>query len=166
MKKLLFSCFCGGLITVFSCYHSIAQEIAYNPSPRTVNSASSTVRVHAKLSKAFSSQFKDASDVNWKEINEKFLVRFMQEGLQNQALLNKNGELIYQFSYGTEKDLPADVRKLVKSQYYDQKITLVHKINQDERTIYVITLEDDSEIIKVSVENMEMAETQRITRKK
>ena len=90
----------------------------------------------------------------------------MQEGLQNQALLNKNGELIYQFSYGTEKDLPADVRKLVKSQYHDQKITLVHKINQDERTIYVITLEDDSEIIKVSVENMEMAETQRITRKK
>jgi hypothetical protein len=88
----------------------------------------------------------------------------MQDGMQSQALLTKNGDLIYQFSYGTEKNLPADVRKLVKSHYYDQNITIVHKVNQDGRTIYVITLEDDNEIIKVNVEDMEMAVTQRITR--
>jgi hypothetical protein len=164
MKKLLFSCFCGGLFYIFSCYHSIAQENAFHPSPRTASSSTSAVRVNAKLSKAFSKQFENAYDVSWKEINDKFLVKFMQDGLQSQALLTKYGDLIYQFSYGTEKDLPADVRKLVKSHYYDQSITIVHKVNQDGRTIYVITLEDDNEIIKVNVENMEMAEIQRINR--
>jgi hypothetical protein len=166
MKKLLFSGFCGGLIAIFSCSPSFTQEIAYHSSSRTNNSAMSALRFNTKWSSAFNRQLENAYDVSWMETKEKFYVRFMQNGLQNQALLDRKGELIYQFSYGTEKDLPADIRKMVKREYYDQNITLVHTISQDGRTIYVVTLEDNSEIIKVMVENMEMAETQRITKNK
>lgn len=166
MKKHIISLCCGTLVYIISVHSSFSQDIAAADvlNFRTTNAASSTVSLSAKLNKTFSKLFKGATGMNWYVCHDKYVIRFMLDGLQHQAVFNKYGELIYQFNYCTEKDLPADVRKLVRSNYYDQHITWVNKVEQDNEVTWVITVEDDSEIIKVRVADMLLEETQRITK--
>ena len=84
------------------------------------------------------------------------------EGRENRALFAKNGQLVYHVAYGAEGFLPADVRRLIKSEYYDQKITRVLKINQAQRTIWVVHMEDEKEFIMARVEDGELEETKRM----
>jgi hypothetical protein len=165
MKKQLISCICGGLVSFLSVNISFAQEETLKELPAITVSATSS-NVSAKVNKAFSQYFKDATHLRWYEIDKKFLVKFIQNDQENRALFTGKGQLVYHISYGIEKHLPADVRHLIKSNYYDQSITRVLKVNQEQRNIWVISLEDVKEHIMVRVEDMELEETQRMQKSK
>ena len=160
MKKQLISCICGGLVTLLSVNFSSAQDETIKELP-AITVSSTTSNVSAKVNKAFGQYFKGASHQRWYQLDRNFLVKFIQHDQENSALFSKNGQLVYHISYGNEKHLPSDVRGLVKSTYYDQNITRVLKVNQDQRNIWVVSLEDAREYVMVRVEDMEMAETQR-----
>jgi hypothetical protein len=165
MKKQLISSICGGLISLLSFNSSFAQGETFKElSPITVTATASNIS--AKVTRAFGQFFKDATHLRWYEIDKKFLVKFIQNDQENRALFTGKGQLVYHISYGIEKNLPAEVRHLVKSNYYDQSITRVLKVNQDQRNIWVISLEDAKEHIMIRVENMEMEETQRMQKSK
>jgi hypothetical protein len=167
MKKILFSCFCSAVTMTLSFSPSVAQEDSFKELPPvTIAAASSGSVVNAKINKVFSQYFKDATHLRWYEIDKKFLIKFILNDQENRALFTKAGELVYHISYGSETYLPEDVRKLVKSNYYDQKITRVLKVNQDERLIWVLHMEDDKEYIMARVENMELEETKRMEKTK
>ena len=165
MKKQLISCISGGLISLLSVNISFAQEESFKELPSITVSAS-TSNVSAKVNKAFDQYFKGASHQRWYQLEKSFLVKFIQNDQENRALFTKNGSLVYHISYGAEKNLPSDVRGLVKSTYYDQSITRVLKVNQEQRNIWVISLEDVKEHIMVRVEDMELEETQRMQKSK
>jgi hypothetical protein len=165
MKKQLF--ICGCLVALLPGYNSYAQEEHFKELPPIVVSAtSSNTAISARINKAFSSFFKDATIVSWYEIDKKFLIKFIQDDRENRALFTKGGQLVYHICYGNEQFLPFDVRKLVKSNYYDQQITRVLKVNQDRRNIWVISLEDEKQLIMVRVEDMELEETKRLAKSK
>jgi hypothetical protein len=89
------------------------------------------------------------------------VVLFIQNDQENRALFTKNGQLVYHIAYGREKNLPTEIRHIVKTKYYDQTITRVFKVKQDDRNIWVIYLEDPKDLVMVRVEDMELEETQR-----
>ena len=165
MKKQLISCICGGLAAMLTVNISSAQEDSFRELPAITVSAS-TSNVSAKVNKSFGQYFKGATHQRWYQIEKNFLVKFIQNDQENRALFTKNGSLVYHISYGTEKNLPSDVRGLVKSTYYDQSITRVLKVNQDKRNIWVISLEDAKDYVMIRVEDMEMEETQRMQKSK
>lgn len=167
MKKHLISCICGVLVSILSVNNSFTQQQSFKELPPIIVTAtSSNISISAKVNKAFGQFFKNASHIRWYEIDKKFLVKFIQNDQENRALFTKTGQLIYHISYGTEKHLPFDVRKLVKSTYYDQSITRVLRVNQDKRNIWVVSLEDAKDYVMVRVEDMELEETQRIHKTK
>jgi len=167
MKKQLISCICGGFVSILTVNSSFAQEEIFKELPPIIVTAtSSNVVVSARVNKAFSHFFQNASNLRWYEINKKFLVKFIQNDQENRALFTKNGQLVYHISYGAEKHLPAEVRHLIKSNYYDQSITRVLKVNQDSRNIWVVSMEDAKDHIMVRVEDMELEETQRMHKTK
>ena len=151
---------CWGLFCILSPYISFTQEQTFKELPPITVSATSS-NVSAKVTKAFGEVFKNATHLRWYEIDKRFVVKFILDDQENRALFTGKGQLIYHISYGTEKHLPADVRSLVKSNYYDQSINRVLKINQDKRNIWVISLEDAKQYVMVRVEDMELEETQR-----
>ncbi len=159
MKKQLISCMGGVLISILCVNHSFAQDETIKELPAITISAS-TANVSARVNRAFGQYFKEASHQRWYQLEKNFLVKFIQHDQENRALFTKNGQLIYHISYGVEKHLPTDVRGLVKSTYYDQKITRVLKVNQDQRNIWVVSMEDANDYVMVRVEDMEMEETQ------
>ena len=167
MKHQFFNLIGCGLVTIASVYSSFSQEGTIKELPAiTITASSSSAVVNAKINKAFSQFFAGATNLRWYEIDKKFLVKFIMNDQENRALFTKNGQLVYHITYGSEDFLPKDVRHLVKTKYYDQKITRVLKVNQDDRNIWVISMEDARNLIMVRVEDMELEETQRMTKTK
>lgn len=163
MKKQFLIKLSGWLTPMLILSSSFAQELTYQRlSPITVSATSPIVTVNEKVNKAFGEYFKNVTDLNWTELNKKYLVEFMQDDQQNRALFAKNGDLIYHISYGKEKNLPSDVRTTIKHEYFDYNIIRAIKVNQEKRKIWVALLEGADSYIYVRVENMELEETQRI----
>jgi len=167
MKRQLINLISGGLVSILSAFSSFSQEGSFKELPPiTISATSSGSVVSAKINKVFNQYFKNATNLSWYEVDKKFLVKFIMNDQENRALFTGKGQLVYHISYGTEAHLPAEVRKLIKSNYYDQKITRVLRVNQDMRTIWVISMEDDKDLIMTRVEDMELEETQRFQKSK
>ena len=132
--------------------------------PSTESTPSSVPVVNIKISRALEGYFKNATNIRWYEIKNNYVIKFNLNGHQNRTLFTKNGHMIYHIIYGKEDLLPAEVRRLVKSEYYDQKITRVLKVNQDQRTIWVIHMEDQKEFIMARVEDGQLEETKRMAK--
>ncbi len=116
--------------------------------------------VSIKVQRSFISYFGEASENNWSMVGNYFLNRFHSNGLLTIALFGKNGHLIYTIRYGSEKDLPADVRKTVKSEFYDYTITLTIEVKENGRDVWFVKLDDPREQITVSLEDGEMEKVQ------
>ncbi|MGK2860897.1 MAG: hypothetical protein ACSLE0_03130 [Chitinophagaceae bacterium] len=165
MKKQLISYFCGGLVSLLSINSSFAQNENLKELPPITISASSS-NVSAKVNKSFSQYFKEATHLRWYQLEKNFLVKFIMNDQENRALFTRGGQLVYHLSYGTEAYLPADLRKLIKSTYFDQSITKVLKVNQDKRNIWVVSMEDEKEYVMARVEDNELEETHRMLKTK
>jgi hypothetical protein len=153
----------SGVVSLIFFSTSVAQGDGFKELPPiTITASSNTVSVSAKIDRAFSQYFKNATHLRWFELDKNFLVKFIMNDQENRALFTSGGQLIYHISYGSEKHLPADVRKLIKSTYYDQVITRILKITQDHRLIWVIHMEDNKEYIMARVEDNELEETKRM----
>jgi hypothetical protein len=73
-------------------------------------------------------------------------------------LFSGRGTLIYTITYGSEKDLPADLRRAVKSEYYDYTMTITIELKQDNRDIWYVELDTPKDHITVRLEDGGMEE--------
>jgi hypothetical protein len=72
--------------------------------------------------------------------------------------------MIYHITYGGEENLPSDIRKIIKPNYYDYNITKVVNVNEADRNIWVVNMEDAKRFIIVRVENGELEEVQNLNK--
>jgi hypothetical protein len=86
------------------------------------------------------------------------MVDFMSEDQKNKALFQKNGSIVYHLTYGYEKNLPEDVRKLVKGNYVEYEILNAINVEQDNRNIWVINVQNDKKLVVVRVEGGQLEE--------
>src|SRR4030095_3844983 len=125
------------------------------------NTAAPVPVVSEKALKSFQSSFKNYVGANWYQVGKHFLATFEANGKKQKALFTKNGAMIYSIAYGFEKDLPAELRKQIKSNYYDQTIGMALEVNENNRTIWVVRIEDETTTTTLRLENGEMEEVQK-----
>lgn len=116
-------------------------------------------RVSKPALNAFSSSFQNTSNIKWYRLGDKYEVQFVKNENQHKALFNSKGRRIYTICYGKEKDLPVVVRKMVKREYVEYNILCAIEVNEENRNIWVINLEDDTHLITARVENNIIEET-------
>ena len=162
MKTQIILRISGCLLAILFASSSFAQINLITQSPVAITGAN--FKTSAKIQTEFDKLFTNAENVSWYEQDKKFLVKFTMNDQKHQAVLNKKGSLIYDISYGTEKNLPTDVRKQVKSIYFDYSITLAIKVEEDNRAIWVVNMEDDKNLITVRVEDGEMEEVKNLSK--
>ncbi|MFN2440311.1 MAG: hypothetical protein ABR503_14000, partial [Chitinophagaceae bacterium] len=104
----------------------------------------------------FRKEFPDITDDSWIKSKNGFVVRFTSNGIQNWAFLTKRGNCEGRMRYYTEKDLPADVRHVVKSNYYDYSIKSIQEVTCNNSTAYLVTIEDKNIWKVIRVVNGEM----------
>jgi len=129
--------------------------------PVTVTTPAS---VNSRVLEAFQSSFKDAVSPTWYRLNKNYLVEFIIGDMKNRALYKKNGSIVYQISYGHENNLPKEVRRLVKSNYVDFNIVQAINVQEDDRNIWVVNLEDSNKFVMVRVEDDALEEVSNINK--
>jgi len=160
MKTQIISRISGCFLSILFASSSFAQSNYIALSPLAISGKN--FKVSEKIQTEFYKSFTNAENVKWYEQDKKILATFSMNEMGHRTLLNKKGGVIYHISYGSEKNLPAEVRKIVKSTYFDYKITMAVKVEEDNRTIWVVDMEDDKTLITVRVENEEMEEVRKL----
>jgi len=160
MKTQIISRISGCLLSILFASSSFAQSNYIALSPIAISGVN--LKVSEKIQTEFYKSFTNAENVKWYEQDKKILATFSMNEMGHRTLLNKKGGVIYHISYGSEKNLPAEVRKIVKSTYFDYKITMAVKVEEDNRTIWVVDMEDDKTLITVRVEDNEMEEVRKL----
>lgn len=121
----------------------------------------STVKVSNALENALKKSFPEAENLRWYKHDKDYLARFIKNDMDHNTLYKKNGYMKYDISYGTEKNLPGDVRNMVQSSYQDFKITRAINVKEGGRDIWVVNLEGLKNYVTVRVEGQDLEEVER-----
>jgi len=95
----------------------------------------------------------------WYKLKDASLVvKFERPDTAFRVAYNRRGGWIYTIRTYHEKQMPRDIRALVKSTYYDYTITQVDEIDHTEAagTIYIVSIKDDVSWKTLRVCNGEM----------
>jgi len=104
----------------------------------------------------FSKNFKGATDIHISNKNKEIFVYFQQDGIANRVGYDKKGNWHHRIRYYGEAQLPADVRKIVKSTFYDYNIFGVTEVTVGNKTAHLVNIEDKTTWKTVKVVDGEM----------
>lgn len=122
-------------------------------------SALNQTQVHPNVIKSFEQKFKNATPINWYGAKENnLLVKYNQNGQTQYALFSANGTLIRQFTYGTERNLPVDIKNLFRDKYWNVTVVNVANVKQDSRNIWIVYAQKGNYTFAVKVEDGEVEE--------
>jgi hypothetical protein len=102
--------------------------------------------INAKAIKDFQGRFNGASNTQWFADANGYVSYFVQNGYGNRAFYDKKGRWEYSLIFYNEDKLPRDIRAVVKSTYYDLNITLVEEVQTTDAMVYIVHVEDKSNI--------------------
>lgn len=106
----------------------------------------------------FSRTYGDASNVKWYRVGKFYGVNFISKEKAYKCLYNVKGHHMYSIMYGAEKDMPRDLRKQVKREYFDYAITSAAEVFEDGRHVWLVNMDDAKKALTVGVENNELQE--------
>ena len=106
----------------------------------------------------FQTLFPNAENVSFHNMDKNTAATFKMNDLRYRVLLNKKGKLLFKITYCQEKHLPVEVRKAIKMEYIDFRIIGATLVEEGNRKIWVVHLEDDWEYVIVRAENNEVNE--------
>jgi len=81
----------------------------------------------------------------WYKLPGGYLAEFTEGPVQNKLVFDKNGNWVYTMREYGEKQLPEEVRRLVKSTYYDFSIGWVKEVTQFQSIVYVVHIDNAPE---------------------
>ena len=137
--------------------------IAQTKSPQTVMAISlsivedglvvnevAPVRVNIKAMRDFSKRF-TGKQANWTSTKDVFQAKFSEEMIRTVVGYGKMGRWLYTIKHYSEKEMPRDLRHIVKSEYYDYKIDLINEVRipQSKNQIYIIHIHNDEKEHKI-----------------
>jgi hypothetical protein len=102
--------------------------------------------LNQKASRDFKKTFKDVNTEKWYSIKNGFLAEFSLNSTKNRVVYDKKGNWKYTVSYYEEKNLPAEIRAIVKPVYYDYTISRVEEIHANDQIIYIVHVQNDSSL--------------------
>jgi hypothetical protein len=177
MKKILFSSI-SGICLLISTTTTVNAQIAskhvkpaarftVSNKPESRNSPGLVGRVNPTVIRSFLKTYKDVSDEKWIEVKEGFVAMFNRSGIDYQVAYDKKGNLLRTIRSYNEDNMSADLRHVVRSNYYDYEINRVHEIEMPLNPLtYVIQLVGKKEIINLGVSDGEMEELEKFNKSK
>src|SRR5882724_64455 len=85
--------------------------------------------VNEKLLRAFKESFPNAEQVVWKELPETYVVNFVEDGIRNAIIYEKDGTFKSSTRYYSEQNLPYYLLINIKKRYPEKKIFGVTEIS-------------------------------------
>ncbi len=119
--------------------------------PDASTNAISSTNVNAKAVKDFQKSFKNAASAIWYPNGKGFTVRFSDNGKRTSADYDKKGHWQSTVSYYGEDKMSKELRKQIKSTYYDHKINQVIEIQTPLGNGFIVQIEDEVSFLNIRV---------------
>ena len=113
-----------------------------------------TKDINSKAIKDFQKRYSNIKNAMWFSNENGFVSYFVQDGFGNRAFYDKKGRWSYSFILQTEYDLPSHVRASIKSTYFDLAITQVEEVESSYGVVYIVNMENNSNIRILKVDEM------------
>ncbi|MEY4336974.1 MAG: hypothetical protein RLZZ45_1893 [Bacteroidota bacterium] len=155
MNKIIF--IIGATLSIFF-FKAKAQDKTVVTLPEIRITSISTVNMD--VANAFRRTFPGAQQLQWYKYDKDYIAKFILKDMDHNALFRKNGVMIYDISYGYEKNMPSNVRDLVLKSYDNYKIIRSINIKAHGRDIWMVKMEGMKKYLMVRVEDMEMEEVE------
>lgn len=95
--------------------------------------------INIKAMRHFRQLFPQVQDEKWYPIKGGLMVKYLVDSLHIRTDYDVYGQWLYTIRYYGEAHLPADVRHIVRSNWYDYFITLIEEINlPGKEIVYVV----------------------------
>ena len=166
MKKVLFALSIGftSIAALSNCAYaqSSVTPVAFNdgksfmPSVRYIAALENTDNmgtfapdaksINAKAVKDFQTRFAEANNAQWFSGPNGFVSYFIKDGYGDRVFYDKKGRWQYSLIFYNETKLPHNVRSAVRSIYFDLNITMVEEVQTPDGKVYIVHLEDKSNI--------------------
>jgi len=154
------------LVTIAIAKNTNAQQdkaIAFN-SPdiqKTVLSTESSPKVDAadvntRALKDFNKSFKNISGEQWYKVTDGFIASFKESQIETKVAYDRKGVFHCVLRILSESQLPADIKAIVKSKYYDFKILVAYEIEHNNGTAYILKIDDGKTLKMLRVVDGEM----------
>ena len=148
------------LFTLTTVWSQDKEKTVTLPEVKVTSSAS----VSENLTNSFKKSFPDAYNLRWYKYDRNYLAKFIQEDMDHNALFKKNGYLVYDISYGFEKNLPENIHDMVTGVYDNFKIIRSINVKTEGRDIWIVQLEGLKKYATVRIEDMEIDEVERFNK--
>ncbi len=118
----------------------------------SVSSFSYAIEVNKKIIASFNNHFCNASNVQWKALEDVNLyeAHFTYNGEQINAYYNEDGELVSTARYINKANLPLLIARQIQEQYPDYLIRTIIESNKENDISYYITLVSPKKSLIVS----------------
>ena len=86
----------------------------------------------------------DQTNAQWYKLPKGFMAEYDNGPTQAHFVYDEKGNFTYSMLTYTQKEMPAELRHLVRSNYYDFTIGWVKEVNEAQTTAYVVHIEDSA----------------------
>ena len=116
--------------------------------------------VNQKAMRDFKKTFKEVNNEKWYLVKNGFLAEFSLNSSKNRVVYDKKGNWRFTISYYEEKNLPAEIRAIVKPVYYDYTISRVEEVHANDQIIFIVHIQNDTSLktLRVSEGQMDLIE--------
>ena len=121
-------------------------------------------RGSVKAAREFWKRHGDDKDEKWYKFPGGYLAEFLDGDIGTKVVFDKNGNWTYTMRRYTEKELPRDIRALVKSTYYDFAITWVKEVTQFQSLVYVVHIDGPEEWMDLIVRDGEIEVSREVSK--
>ena len=120
---------------------------------------------NSKAIRDFRNRFQKVENAQWFSGQNGFMSYFIKNGYGNRVFYNRKGHWQFSLILYAEDQLPADLRAAVKSRYFDLDITLIEEVQTNDGMVYIVHLEDKSNIKIITLsKDAEMEILQELTK--
>lgn len=175
MKKTIINCVATMLISGMLYSTANAQGIAMNNKEKQTEEyasgkeqageAKKLGEVNSKILRSFYKSYGEQPDATWSKTDNGFAVSFKNDDVKTNVYYKNNGSEEYKINYYSEDQMPADIRHIIKSNFYDYAITQVSEVHKNNSLGYYVKVEDKYSIKTVRVMNEEWEVTETLVKR-
>jgi len=116
----------------------------------------STDKAAVRATRDFWQRAGEQDDAQWYKDAAGYQAEYSEGPTKAHFFYDRKGNFTFSIRTYTEKEMPADVRELVRSNYYDFSIGWVKEVKEAQTTAYVVHIEDTASWKDVVVQDGEM----------
>ena len=108
----------------------------------TASNEAKATEVNVRAMRDFSRSYKNAPDAKWFKSDKGYFASFDENGTNTKIAYDSKGRRSYSIISYTASKLDRKIRSLVMSTYFESTIIGVHQFEFENKTVYVVKMQD------------------------